>query len=240
MRKAGLVTAVAIIVCAAIALSQSSATAPKAAAATPAPTVTTGYALGVGATAERVVGVVNPNGQATSYYFQYGPDTNYGSRTPSVSLSAAAKNLSAVANLTGLTPGALYHYRLVAVNPGGTSLGDDQTFTGGLTTSHVQVLGREGFVSPGRVIGIQIGCFGGQTICSGHFTVTHDGVLFGEHDYSIGPSSGGFHNFKLTPAGWQAVRNNSVFNLVGVDVTVNDSSGQTLHFVVHLARWVWH
>ncbi len=74
----------------------------------------------------------------------------------------------------------------------------------------------------------------------GHFTVTHDGVLFGEHDYSIPPSFGGFHNFKLTPAGWNMVRRNSVFNLVGVDVTVNDSSGQTLHFVVHLARWVWH
>ena len=42
--------------------------------------------------------------------------------------------------------------------------------------------------------------------------------------FSIPPSSGGFHNFKLTPAGWQAVRRNSVFNLVGVNVKVNDSS----------------
>jgi hypothetical protein len=187
-----------------------------------------------------VLGVVNPNGQATSYYFQYGTDTNYGSSTPPVKLGNGTVNRSAVAELNGLTQGTVYHYRLVAVNATGTSFGEDQSFTGGLTTSQVQVLGREGFVSPGRVIGIQIGCFGGQTTCSGHFTVTHNGVLFGEHDYSIPPSSGGFHNFKLTPAGWQMVRRNSVFNLVGVNVTVNDSSGQTLHFVVHLARWVWH
>lgn len=240
MRKAGLVTAVAAIVCAAIALSDSSATAPKAAAATPGPTVTTGYAVGVATTAERLLGVVNPNGQATSYYFQYGPDTNYGSTTPQVKLPADTSTVGAAANLGALTPGAVYHYRLVAVNPSGTSFGQDETFTGGLTTSHVQVLGREGFVSPGRVIGIQIGCFGGQTTCTGNFTVTHDGVVFGEHDYSIAPSSGGFHNFKLTPAGWDMVRRNSVFNLVGVNVNVHDSSGQTLTFVVHLARWVWH
>jgi hypothetical protein len=240
MRKSLLAVPLAVIAGALIALSGSSATAPKATAATVAPTVTTGYALGTASTAEKVLGIVNPNGQATSYYFQYGPDTNYGSSTPVVKTGPGAANLNAVANLTGLTPGALYHYRVVAVNASGSSFGDDQTFTGGLTTSQVRVLGREGFVSPGRVIGIQIGCFGGQTTCSGHFTVTHDGVLFGEHDYSIPPSNGGFHNFKLTPAGWNEVRRNSVFNLVGVDVTVNDSSGQTLHFVVHLARWVWH
>jgi hypothetical protein len=240
MRKAGLATAVAATVCAAIAFSDSSATAPKAAAATTGPTVTTGYALGVAPTAERVVGIVDPNGQATSYYFQYGTESNYGSTTPPLKLSGVARNIPVGENLTGLTPGTQYHYRLVAVNPSGTSFGGDQTFSGGLTTSQVRVLGREGFVSPGRVIGIQIGCFGGQTTCSGHFTVSHNGVLFGQQDYSIPPSSGGFHNFQLTPAGWQAVKNNSLFNLVGVDVTLNDSSGQTLDFVVHLARWVWH
>jgi hypothetical protein len=240
MRKAGLATAVAAIVCAAIALTNSSATAPQASAATTGPTVTTGNAVGIATTAERVVGVVNPNGQPTSYYFQYGTDTNYGSSTPPVKIGNGTVNRSAVADLTGLTPGTVYHYRLVAVNAGGTAFGDDQTFSGGLTTSQIRVLGREGFVSPGRVIGIQFGCFGGQTTCSGHFTVTHGGVLVGEHDYSIPPSGGGFHNFKLTPAGWQLLGHNSVWNLLGVNVTISDSSGQTLHFVVHLARWIWH
>lgn len=240
MRKAGLVTAVATIVCAAIALSSSSATAPKASAATTPPTVTTGNALGIAATAERVTGIVNPNGQATSYYFQYGPDTNYGTQTPMVKAGNGTGNVSAIASLTGLTPGAVYHYRLVAVNAGGTSFGTDQSFTGGFTTSRVQVLGREGFVSPGHVIGVQFGCFGGQTTCSGHFTVTHGGTLVGEHDYSIAPSSGGFHNFKLTPAGQELLKHNSVWNLLGVNVTIKDNSGQTLTFVVHLARWVWH
>src|ERR1700733_14796974 len=102
MRKAGLVTAVAAIVCAVIALSDSSAAAPPAAAAVPAPTVTTGYAAGVAASAERVVGVVNPNGQATTYYFQYGTDSNYGSTTPQVKLGGVAENIGITASLTGL------------------------------------------------------------------------------------------------------------------------------------------
>jgi hypothetical protein len=139
-----------------------------------------------------------------------------------------------------LTPGAVYHYRLVAVNAGGTSFGDDQTFTAGQTTSQVRVMGREGFVSPGRIIGVELGCFAGQTTCTGHISMTHNGVVVGQRNYAIAPQSGGFHNLRLTEAGWRLVRANRVFNLVGVDVTVNDSTGQTLRSVIHLARWVWH
>jgi hypothetical protein len=240
MRKAALVTAVAVIACASIALISSSATAPKAAAATTGPAVVTGYAKGAATTAERVTGVVNPSGQKTDYYFEYGPTTAYGSSTPKVNVGASNINHGAIAILTNLASGTVYHYRLVAVNAGGTSFGGDQTFTAGLTTSQIRVFGREGFVSPGRIIGVVLGCTNGQTTCTGHITMTHNGVLVGEHDYSFAPESGGFRNLKLTEAGWRMVRANSVWHLLEVNVTVNDSTGQTLHFIVHLARWVWH
>lgn len=240
MRNAVVVTTVAAIACLSIAVVVSSATAPTAAAAPTPPTVVTGFPRSNGPTTETLTGVVNPAGLATKYHFEYGTSTSYGSSTLPVDAGAGTLNRPASAILSGLTTGTVYHYRLVAVNTSGTAFGDDQSFVAGQTTSQVRVMGREGFVSPGRVIGVELGCFVGQTTCTGHFTLTHNATLVGQRDYSIPPESGGFQNFQLTPAGEALVRHNGVFNLVGVDVTVKDSSGQTLHYVIHLARWVWH
>lgn len=75
--------------------------------------------------------LVNPGGLATSYRFEYGPTSAYGSSTPfpegSVGEGLQAKAVWASAN--GLTPGATYHYRVVATNELGTVHGPDQTFT---------------------------------------------------------------------------------------------------------------
>jgi hypothetical protein len=130
----------------------------------------------------------------------------------------------------------------VATNASGTTDGADQLFTADENTptpSQVRILGREGFVSPGSVIGVELGCFEGETACTGGFTVTHDGTVVGQRNYSIEPDSGGFQNFELTPAGKQLLTQNSVHNLLPVNVNVTESDGQTLEFTVHLARWVW-
>ena len=99
---------------------------------TPAPPVaTTGSASAVLDTSATLGGSVNPNGTATTYHFEYGTTTAYGTNSPAVDASAGS-GTSAVAesaNLTGLTPGTIYHFRLVATSAGGTSNGADQTFT---------------------------------------------------------------------------------------------------------------
>jgi hypothetical protein len=210
-----------------------------ASAAPVAPSVTTVKAVAISSTTETLLGSVNPNGLLTRYHFQYGTSTSYGSTTPAQSAGSGTAPQNEGESLNGLTPGTVYHYRMVAQSAGGTVDGADQTFTAGGTSS-VQVLGREGFVSPGDVIGIQIGCFGGVTTCSGNFTVTHGSTLVGQHSYTISPDSGGFHNFKLTAAGHALLSHNRVNNLLGVTVTVKDDSGQTVQFVVHLAKWFWH
>src|SRR5437763_7829381 len=102
-----------------------------AAAATPrAPAVSTGGVRALTATSATLTGTVNPEGQAATYYFQYGTSTAYGSTTPSPAANAGAgtMNVNVSAAAGSLTPNTTYHYRLVATNASGTSTGADHTF----------------------------------------------------------------------------------------------------------------
>jgi hypothetical protein len=96
-----------------------------------APAVTTSAASGVTNTTATLNGTVNPEGAATTYQFQYGTSTGYGSVTPA-SPASAGSGSSAVgesANLSGLSASTTYDYRLVATNATGTTDGSNQTFT---------------------------------------------------------------------------------------------------------------
>src|SRR2546421_22235 len=101
-----------------------------AAAAGLAPVVSTGGAASVTATSATLTGTVNPEGQATTYYFQYGTSTAYGSTTPSPAANAGSgtMNVNVSAAAGSLTPNTTYHYRLVATNASGTSTGADHMF----------------------------------------------------------------------------------------------------------------
>src|SRR5438093_9398277 len=90
-----------------------------AAAAASAPTAITGPVSAVGPTSATVTGTVNPNGQATNWYFEYGTTTGYGSKTPTGNAGSGTSNVSVSAPLAGLTPGTTYHYRLVATSSAG-------------------------------------------------------------------------------------------------------------------------
>ena len=75
-------------------------------------------------------GSVNANGGNTVVSFDYGLTSGYGSNIGAAQSpvnGSMAIPVSAV--LSGLTPGATYHYRVVGVNAGGTSTGTDGTFT---------------------------------------------------------------------------------------------------------------
>ena len=64
------------------------------------------------------------------YYFQYGTSPNYGATTASTDAGFGhVRRRREHATLSGLTPGATYHYRLVAKNSLGTDYGQDATFT---------------------------------------------------------------------------------------------------------------
>jgi hypothetical protein len=77
---------------------------------------------------------INPNNQETTYHFEYGPTTAYGTvlPAPDASIGSGYGNVVVGEELIGLQPGTTYHFRVVATNasspPGGTP-GPDQAFT---------------------------------------------------------------------------------------------------------------
>jgi hypothetical protein len=95
------------------------------------PTVVTG-AASTTATTATVAGTVNPNGATvTNCHVEYGTTLAYGSQVPCspVSPGAGIAAVSVTGTLSGLSAGIVYHYRVVAVNVGGTADGSDQSFT---------------------------------------------------------------------------------------------------------------
>jgi hypothetical protein len=94
-----------------------------------APTVTTLPAASQD-TSATLAGTINPNGSLTSYRFEWGTTTSYGSKMPVPDgfAGSSTNDQDILAPLTGLDPNKTYHYRLVATNPAGTTTGQDQEF----------------------------------------------------------------------------------------------------------------
>lgn|GEM_PF-5011620 len=94
-----------------------------------APSATTGAATNITSTSATLNGTVNPNGAATSYYFQYGTSTTYTAQTSPQSAGSGTDWQRASAQVSGLTPGVTYHFRIVASSDHGRTFGSDATFT---------------------------------------------------------------------------------------------------------------
>ncbi|MCX6306020.1 MAG: T9SS type A sorting domain-containing protein [Bacteroidetes bacterium] len=82
----------------------------------------------VGSKNAYLAGTVNANGNPTNASFQFGLTTSYGT-----TLSAGTITGNTLSYINGnaypLIPGHLYHYRAVGTNAGGTTYGNDVTFT---------------------------------------------------------------------------------------------------------------
>lgn len=101
--------------------------------AVPVPTVLSGGSSEVGVSSATLAGTVDPHGWGTTYLFEYGTSTAYGQRWPTVPVDMGALEgpQPVLVTVPGLLPGTTYHYRLVASDGGGTSYGQDMTFTTG-------------------------------------------------------------------------------------------------------------
>lgn len=95
-----------------------------------AATATTGVVSNVTSTGATVAGTVNAHGsEVAAVSVEVGFDATYGqifAATPATVTGTTAKAVSA--NLTGLEPGTIYHFRVKATTPLGSAYGDDVTF----------------------------------------------------------------------------------------------------------------
>jgi phosphodiesterase/alkaline phosphatase D-like protein len=82
----------------------------------PPPSTATGPATQVTSSAATVTGVINPNGEATTWEFQYGLTPAYTNQTIGATLPAGSAPVSVAYPLTGLAPGTVFHYRIVALH----------------------------------------------------------------------------------------------------------------------------
>ena len=92
------------------------------------PDVTTGPATSVRESTATLTGTLNPNGLATTYYFEYGKDTNYGKSTQEADGGSGSDHVEVKVGIVKLKDDTVYHFRLVAMNSTGLAYGKDMTF----------------------------------------------------------------------------------------------------------------
>ena len=95
--------------------------------ATGPPVVTTNPATLIASFSATLNGSLNPHGLTTTVSFQYGTTTAYGSTTP-MQTQTGNTYRDIAANISGLSPNTVYHFRIVATNSAGTRFGGDRTF----------------------------------------------------------------------------------------------------------------
>jgi plastocyanin len=93
------------------------------------PVAATEPATAIGETEATLAGTVDPEGKATTYFFNYGTSASYGLKTGEQSAGAEKASKSVSIPVNSLAPGTIYHFQLVAENSAGTTLGEDETFT---------------------------------------------------------------------------------------------------------------
>lgn len=95
------------------------------------PEIEAAYATERGTTEAKLNARINPNGQATTYHFEFGPTAAYGTKLPVPDGSAGSGKTSQIFGeaLTGLEPETTYHFRVLATNASGTAKTPDRTFT---------------------------------------------------------------------------------------------------------------
>ena len=170
-------------------------------------------------------GRVDPNGQATAAWFQYGTTKSYGKRTPATSAGLAPGQIQVAWGVGGLKSNTTYHFRMVAESKDGRKNGGDRTFktskptTTPVFTPNPVTWGKPVAVS-GQIVGT--GSNGAQVSLFGHpFPYTAPFTQFGN---TVIADKNGNYLFVLTNA-----LSNSIFEVRAKTSPAFTSAAQQLH-----------
>jgi DNA-binding beta-propeller fold protein YncE len=164
---------------------------------------------------------INPNGEGTTYHFEYGTSTSYGASTPEVDIGSGQTDQTVTQVVTGLRPNTTYHFRVVAHNITGTETGHDDTFVydmaiGGLPDGRAYEM-----VTPVEKAGSVVG--GDAIAADGSSLVGYSEAAFaGLTDGELAPGTAAYYRFTRTSSGWTTTPL-TCCGLQGVSVGVNDS-----------------
>ncbi len=177
------------------------ATAPVTfATATVAPIAVTRDASPRTTASARLNAYVTANNSATTYRFEWGPTAAYGNSAPaSEDAGAGSDGIQNVVSqeISGLQPGSSYHFRVIATNAAGTTVGDDVAFTTRTATE---------MSSPQRGIELVNSPDKGNQNPSGYLTNEGEQVVWTTMTGSPGSSQGKNSIFlaKRQPSGWSS------------------------------------
>jgi hypothetical protein len=136
--------------------------APAAASAASKPGVRTGGVSNVTCNSATLNGRVDPNKADTTYFFRYGTTRVFTTDTAPAAAGSGADPARVSTAVAGLAPLTQYHYRLVAQNRLGTTVGEWRTFTTKRQPLGVTLAANPNPVAPG-----------GATVLAGQLTGTN-------------------------------------------------------------------
>ena len=93
------------------------------------PQVYTSPATGILGLSATLNGSANPEGSATTAWFEYGPTPGLGLKTPAQSIGNGSAGVNVAVPVTGLGSGKPYYFRIASSNASGTSRGELHIFT---------------------------------------------------------------------------------------------------------------
>ncbi|PIR89419.1 MAG: hypothetical protein COU07_00775 [Candidatus Harrisonbacteria bacterium CG10_big_fil_rev_8_21_14_0_10_40_38] len=92
------------------------------------PTVRTNPATDISSYSARLQGTVNPNGNQTNVWFEYGKTSSFGRSTGYQSVGSGRYDIDVSSYVSDLEINTVYYFRVVASNSYGTSYGQTRTF----------------------------------------------------------------------------------------------------------------
>jgi len=96
----------------------------------PRPSIDGATASNVTAGSADLTAKINPNGLDTTYHFEWGTSTAYGTSVPvpDADIGSGSSDVSVSQHITGLSANTTYHWRVLATNANGTTTSPDHTF----------------------------------------------------------------------------------------------------------------